>query len=431
MIAFSYIWLGFFLNNLQRQLSMWKPIISYFFCLFTFTVVQAQPKRICVMGSSTAYGYFPNTSIPRDSAWAFKISKYYKDRGIIDTLYNIATPGIDCYIGMPTGYTPPANRNAPNPAFNITKAVNFDPPPDVIIINFPSNGYSVFSETEIIQCLQTMKDYANARNIRCYITTTQPRNDFVQQVEREKLRSLKNLIETTFGAFSIDFWTDIVQDPPIIINPVYNLGDGVHLTPEGHTLLKNRVIQRDIFFQPVALNLGILKVAQHQNHALVSFKIDGFEQALQCRLERSMNAINNFDSITEWEDCNWPGNQRIYLDGNPAIGNNFYRMAIKSANEEVYYSQVIRLNFKTNSMLFQPYIFPNPSTGSTSLVLPPSEKEWHLNIYNEMGNVVKRVKLSSSLQTSIFKLELPHHKAGKYFIQFPGKDINSIPLIRL
>ncbi|MEO5967481.1 MAG: SGNH/GDSL hydrolase family protein, partial [Ferruginibacter sp.] len=221
------------------------------------------------MGSSTAAGYFPDGT-SKDSSWAYKVKSYYKDAGIIDTIYNIAASGRDCYTGMPTGYIPPAGRNAPDPLFNITKAISFNPKPNIIIINFPSNNYEWMSNEEILFCLRTMRDTANAHNIRCFVTTTQPR-DLNQVFQREKLRQLKTLIENEFGVYSIDFWSSLVLDPPIVIKPEYAFGDGVHLNSTGHTVLKNIVIQKNIFFSPVAISFGGFSTSQINGRVKLSW----------------------------------------------------------------------------------------------------------------------------------------------------------------
>src|SRR6201996_4520386 len=159
------------------------------YCMITmaiFVIIAANGfsqthKRIGVIGSSTSYGYFGNPPLyPKDSGWAYKIQKYYKDAGILDTVYNLAVVSADCYNGMPSSYVPPTGRNLPDPVHNITAILNQVPKPDVIVVNYPTNSYDWLPNAEVIQCLQTIKDSANAQNVRCYITTTQPRNNYIR-----------------------------------------------------------------------------------------------------------------------------------------------------------------------------------------------------------------------------------------------------------
>lgn len=389
-------------------------------------ILTAQPKRICVMGSSSAYGYFPNTSIPRDSSWAFKISAHYKALNVIDTLYNIGTPGIDCYIGMPTGYSPPPGRNTPNPQFNITRAVNFNPPPDVIIINFPSNNYTVLSEAEIIFCLQTMKDYANAHNIRCYITTTQPRDDFVQPSERQKLKDLKALIEATFGVFAIDFWTDIVLDPPIVIRPEYALGDGVHLNPAGHTVLVNKVLEKDIFFGPVALQDLRLYATHRGNHVLLRWDSDELSGEGQWQLQRR---IEGEEYQTLFEADAQTGNTIFFADENPVIGTNFYRLKYIPAEGSTIISPVVAVAF-TGEQNSKPYLFPNPANGNAYLQFPPSAKNIRWQLVDVGGMVLQQGIISRADHWQTVPIPLAEKLSGTYFIRFPGSDQPALKLIR-
>ncbi|HSN61978.1 MAG TPA: hypothetical protein VLR49_13655, partial [Ferruginibacter sp.] len=193
-----------------------KHILRILLSLFLLFILQPgfTQKRIAIIGSSSASGYFPPSSgYPKDSAWAFKIKKHYKDLGVIDTIFNLGQSSTDCFEGMPSSYVPPAGfgYRLPNPAINITKAVNLIPKPDVIIVNYPSNNYDWISNDQILTCLQIIKDSANAKNIVCYITTTQPRDGF-SPTERIKLKTLRDLILTQFGEWAIDFFTDLAQE---------------------------------------------------------------------------------------------------------------------------------------------------------------------------------------------------------------------------
>ncbi len=197
-------------------------------------------KRIVVMGSSTSAGY----GVPPDSSWVRRMSAYFKNLGLVDTVFNIAQSSTNCYTGMPSNYVPPPGRDHPNPNLNISKAISYNP--GIIIVNYPTNQYDWLTNEEILSCLQTIYDSATARGIKCYITTTQPRDGF-SPLERQKLKVIKQLIVERFGQHSIDFWTDITLEPSLTIKPQYALGDNVHLNAAGHSMLNAQVIARDIF----------------------------------------------------------------------------------------------------------------------------------------------------------------------------------------
>lgn len=384
-------------------------------------IATAQNKKVVVMGSSSAYGYFPNTSIPRDSSWAFKVSKHYKDAGVLDTLYNIGTPGIDCYVGMPTGFTPPAGRNAPNPQFNITKAVSFNP--DVIIINFPSNNYTFLTTTEIINCLQAMKAYAESFNITVFVTTTQPRDDFTQQAEREKLRALKDLILSTFGVYALDFWTPIVQDPPIIIKPEFALGDGVHLNPAGHTALKNVVIAKDIFFSTVATGITNFNAITYQDEVRLEWNIENADDDV-VHVEKK-NADGNFETIG-YGQTQLNGNGS-FTDQAPSPGSNYYRIKVDD-NGTVLYSNIVYVRFDgaaTNTL----NVYPNPVVDVSWMTIPYSHKPATIQLFTESGRLMRTYQ-APLLQTRM-QLSFQGMKRGNYILKYYNDNVRKSILINV
>jgi hypothetical protein len=400
-----------------------KMTFKWLVCLLWVSIsakqAQAQGfKRICVMGSSTSFGYFGNPAIhPRDSAWAFKLKKFYKDAGIIDTLFNIAANGTNCYTGMPTSYTPPPGRSAPNPSFNITRAVNLIPKPDVIIVNYPTNQYDFLSNTEIISCLQTIKDSANAKNIRCYITTTQPRDNF-NAAERQKLKDLKALIENTFGVWSIDFWTDIVQDPPIVIRPVYAFGDQVHINPAGHTVLKDKVIEKNIFFGGVlATRFAHFRLSAIQNAVELYWETLSEDPGSRFRIEKSTDG-NRFQTIATVNGQQSAATTRRYqyTDLSPAPGINYYRIAALSQTGTEEFSTIARINFSPQPRLIG-LLYPTAGGRAISFSLQTGDPAFvTLRLTDLQGRqyLTQRVWVPRQL---IHTVNLPGFAAGTYLLQ--------------
>ena len=161
---------------------------------------------------------------------------------------------------MPSSYTPPAGRDYPINGDNITYAL----PPyfntNVVIVNYPTNGYDTYTISEIMQCLQMMKDSANTLGKACYITTSQPRQDgfFPDMEARTKLKVIADSIMNRFGNYAIDFFTPLADPATFMIKPEYSYGDGVHVNDAGHKVLFKQVRNKDIF------EIG------HVNRAIVS-----------------------------------------------------------------------------------------------------------------------------------------------------------------
>jgi len=208
------------------------------------TIVFSQTRIYSVVGSSTAAGM--GTSTP-DSSWVNRVTKFYQQQGLVTEPHNLAVSGRNCYNGMPSSYVPPAGRDYPVAGENITAALNFSP--EVIIINYPSNNFNLYSIAEIMYCLQTMKDSVNARGKTCYVTTSQPRQDgnFPDLSSRMKLKAIRDSIMNRFGNYAIDFYTDVTDAATYQILPIYSYGDGIHLNDRGHAVLFEKVKAKNIF----------------------------------------------------------------------------------------------------------------------------------------------------------------------------------------
>ncbi|MET0635415.1 MAG: T9SS type A sorting domain-containing protein [Chitinophagaceae bacterium] len=211
-------------------------------CLLPSLFAGAQIRRIGVLGSSTANGQ----GIPFDSSWVQRLKNYYRPLAVIDTLQKVAASTFDCYSGMPTGYVPPAGRNAPNTNYNITKLMSRVPAPTTVIISYPTTNYNTFSDQEILFCLDSIRRYANAYGAKVFISTTQPRDNF-NDAGRARLNYLNTVIRNYFVDSTIDFFT-------VLNNPVNNkfkaefvlTGDQVHPNSRGHDSLFRQVLRKNI-----------------------------------------------------------------------------------------------------------------------------------------------------------------------------------------
>lgn len=204
-------------------------------------------KKLLILGSSTSACYGSDSY---DNCYVGRLQKHYQNLGTPITIDSRAVGGYNCYIGMPTGYTPPPGRDAPRPYFNISSGLEGNP--DVVLINYPSNGYDIFSVDEVLFCLRTIKQTANNAGKPCYITTSQPRSDpesFRTPAVRQKMAEIKERVLNEFGPFAVNFWDGIVNPADNSILSIYD-ADGVHLNSAGHAILFNRVLEKNIFNQP-------------------------------------------------------------------------------------------------------------------------------------------------------------------------------------
>lgn len=344
------------------------------FLTITLISFSQSPKRICVLGSSSAFGYFGNPpQHPKDSAWVYRVKNHYKNLGVIDTLFNLAISGTDPYSAMPTSYVPPPGRALPDPLHNITRAVNLIPKPDVIIVNFPTNHYDYFTLSEVIMTLQTIKDSANAKGILCYITTTQPRDGF-SPTERQKLKDLKLIIESVFGLWSIDFWTELVVDSNLKIKPDYAFGDLVHVNPPGHRELYQKVIEKNIFFSLVSADFGKINAIRQGSNVLVSWQIMQENNNKEFIIERSHNGIDFIQTgIINSAGNNGQPNSYSFIDPSPGSGKLYYRIVATGYTGAKQFSSIVVV--KEGSGKPEGFIYPTFTTDKLSLVLGSDKNE--------------------------------------------------------
>lgn len=398
---------------MKMRLSLKTGLIAILFVSF-LSHANAQ-KRIAVIGSSSVVGYFPPSSgYTKDSAWVYKLKKYYKDLGIIDTLFNLGQSSTDCFEGMPSSYVPPAgfNYRMPNPNINITKAINMVPKPDVIIVSYPSNNYDWISNEQVISCLQIIKDSANAKNISCYITSTQPRNNFSAS-ERLKLKNLRNMIMDHFGQFAIDFFTDIVEESTLNIKPEYNIGDGIHLTPSGHTILKDRVLEKNILSATLPLKFTEFRVAPFQQKIIVKWETENEEANQQFIIENSLDG-RNFTAIGNLNGKLGSTKNKYEFIHRPANREKqFYRIKSVNVLGITEYSSIVSLKIKEDVLPVQ-FKFIQPQLIIYYNEAAPANAS--INIFSTDGKLVfsEQRKINSN---EIVKLKINSLRKGTYSVK--------------
>ena len=197
------------------------------------------PYRIVVLGSSTAAG----TGATPNHGWVSLYTQYLKGINTGYQVFNLAVGNYTTYDINPTGYVPPASRPSPDTAHNITKALSLQP--HAIIINLPTNdvgrGYTLAEQQANYQ---RVLNAANARGVKVWVASTQPRNDYSAQMVAN-LKTMRDWTFSYFGDRSIDFWTGM-NEPNDSIKRAYSYGDGIHLNDAGHYVLYTRVVARNI-----------------------------------------------------------------------------------------------------------------------------------------------------------------------------------------
>ena len=226
----------------MKYLSALLPGIL-FFC--AINIVSAQ-KKLAIVGSSTS-ACMGATVL--DSCYVGRLRAFYNKQAPNDTLINndFSMGGNAVYRGMPSSYIPPYTNPflQPDSFHNITAALAIHP--DVVLINYPTNGYDTLPVSNVLFCLRTIRDVANQAGVPCFITTTQPRTifPFNTSAVKRRLAELKDSILLEFGAFAIDFYTDLINPADSSIR--YDAGDATHMNNTGHDSLFRRVLRKNVF----------------------------------------------------------------------------------------------------------------------------------------------------------------------------------------
>ena len=322
---------------------------SLFFSFLLAAVAACGQKTIVVMGSSTAAG---SGASVYDSSWVGRLTKYYRQNtsaGNPDTVVqNIGYFGATTYQEMPTGFVPTVpNRPAPNPDINVTRALSFNP--DIVIINLPNNDivnlYNPAADPhEIMNNFRIMYQAITATGAKCFITTSQPRNDINTTsnfFQRQQLRALVDSITNAFGLHSINVWDDLVST-----DGLYSLRDDVrdpnsdyHLNNTGHRYVFNRVIARNIFGVDAALPLALtdFRARLQAGTIQLSWHTDAEDAATRFRIQHSSDG-SRFETLTTVDgrgngDYNW-------TDAAARSGKHFYRLQI-AAPAGTSYSRIV------------------------------------------------------------------------------------------
>lgn len=222
------------------------PIILLFFSLHIQAQVNINPCaqltdiHVVVIGSSTAAGTGPSSP---DSAWVNRYRKYLQTINPQNQVTNLAIGGTTTYHIMPSSFVAPTGKPTTNPNNNVTQAINLGA--DAIIVNMPSNDASNgFGIAEQMSNFISIANAADGAGIPIWICTTQPKN-FSSAAPKAIQTGVRDSILSYFGNFAVDFWTGIADSNNDIL-PVYNSGDGTHLSDAGHSVLIQRIINKEI-----------------------------------------------------------------------------------------------------------------------------------------------------------------------------------------
>jgi Secretion system C-terminal sorting domain len=104
----------------------------------------------------------------------------------------------------------------------------------------------------------------------------------------------------------------------------------------------------------------------------------------------------------------------FFIDDQPLIGVNYYRLKQIDLNGGYEYSWVVREDIKASSDL---YLYPNPASNQLIVSLKDVQ-EFDLLFYNASGQSVSHLISSSELLNQTIKIDVSRLAAGVYFVRF-------------
>ena len=398
----------------MRDLSVLPLVIL----LLVFAPNTYAQKKLAIVGSSTSACVGPsdpnNCYVARLKTYFNKVSPYDT---IIDNSYAVA--GYNCYRGMPSYYIPPyswANLQ-PDTLHNITAALASHP--DVVLVNYPTNGYDSLRVDSILFCLRTIKSAANNAGVPCFVTTTQPRTLFTATA-RAKLKELRDSIMLEMGFFAINFWDGIADPVDYSILPVYAAADGIHLNDSGHAILAQRVTAKNIFLSApqAALPVNFLQFTTviKNNTGIITWTTTRETDVAYYEIQRSADGIA-FSKIGSVAANNIAGtNQYQYTDDQPLKEWNYYKILMVDKDGRKQASPVMKVQANAGRLAILKAFASSPS----QVIVELQDKEpqnVQLQIFNHLGMLVNAVSKKLETGNSTLYLTTPVLSSGVYHIR--------------
>lgn len=180
-----------------------------------------------IIGSSTSVCSTVGGGQAGDSCYVKLVRDFFvRTLGAVDTIYNLAQSTTDPSDGVPTSFGNPYGYGAPDPAINLTAALNKSGV-DFVLVNYPTNSFDFMTIPNIMAMFQAMKDTCDLAGKKIYFTTTQQREGFSPS-EEAKLVAIGDSIRLRFPNNYIQFYYGFQKEGTTDYRDDFDAGDNVH-----------------------------------------------------------------------------------------------------------------------------------------------------------------------------------------------------------
>lgn len=380
---------------------------TFIFLLYICFALQAQgQKKVVVIGSSTAQGWFASPG----NSFVERLQAYYPTH----TFTNLALQGTNTYQAREESSTIPG-KPAADPVRNIKAALDLDP--DIILVSYPSNDVvSGYTNEETLNNLRNIDSSVLARGKQVFFIGTQPRD--IAEALRIQLETQNGLIITAFPTKSINVYPELVRSGGFIALDVRYLDingnpDGIHLNDEGHRRIFEKVKLSLNSVLPVILTR--FSVDRQGSGALLTWETASEQNSYRFDIERSSNGsrFTFIGTVRAKGTSNTPSTYS-FRDNAPSEGINEYRLAMVDQDSRLKHSRTVRIRFGMASET-RAYPIPAISTLTVSTAQPPNT-EIRITMVDALGRTVMSSVHRNTGGRNQYTLDVSSLKTGKYHL---------------
>ena len=368
-------------------------------------------KKLVIIGSSTSACY----NLPYNDCYVGKLNLFFNQASPFDTIIDnhLALGGSTCFAGMPSSSTSPYDAYQPDTARNITKALTLNP--DVILVNFPTNGYDIFRTDSILYCLRTIRDSANKKGVPCFVTTTQPRTsgNFFSHEMRRKMAELKDSILLEFGSFAVDFWTGLITSDTAIL---YDQGDHTHMTAIGHTILAQRVETANIFLAALPATFLQFNTIYKNNTDIISWQTARETDVANYEIQRSGDGRSFVKIATVGANNNFGNNQYQFIDEQPLKGWNYYKILIADRDGKKHASAIMSVYLNAGKLAIVK-AFAHSAVQVIVELQNNEPQNAEIQLLNNMGMLISKTSRRIEAGSTTIYLNTPSLGNGVYHVK--------------
>lgn len=149
---------------------------------------------------------------------------------------------------------------------------------------------------------------------------------------------------------------------------------------------------------------------------LLTWKTSNESNYTNFSIEKLSGASPEFASIYKVQSN--AGGVYTYLDHNPSVGTNTYRLAQNDVNNNVVYSNILEVTYNPAASSGLLSVYPNPAKADISVVLnnatnSMSQSNYQANIYNAAGLLV----MQKSVNSSSWSQDVSPLRPGSYIME--------------